>query len=324
MKRKSQIEITNIMFMHMLGIIGVLTFTFLFLSLISGSSSRAEALKQESLYYNYGRRLISSKNCFAHNHVETYYDGVTFESYSRTEPGIIDVSKLFTYANQNCLKYDLVSGAIWQSPDVTYASFPVLVYEITVKDLVTNQTYNFTNDAYQVKGFDNVHKICNPEVCMSNCMVDCEELAEYARTLNYDITSSLGCKDETEIAQMALSGVRPGSNCWTEEFNEIERIVEPYEPGPGEARLNCSVPHGFEGEIEYGNVFQKDLQYSVVLRYPGSVNEFQEHPGVFNVRFCVIKIPNYCDPFYKYTTYGPYNQDIYKEDICKDMGMPLI
>lgn len=335
MNKKGQIEITNVMFMHMIGIIGILAFTFLFLSLVSASSARAEALNQETLYYSYGRRLISASDCFAFNHIESYYDGTTFSSFERTMPGVIDVSKIFDYEHQNCLRYDLVSGGIWGYADAPQASFPVLIYEVTVRDLVTDEDYNFKNDVYSVlsQGTSNSYiPICDPDWCSeSGCMYDCNLLREYIADRNTfeasygelpDSETSLDCAIELESDGKPPNSVQPGVNCWTEDLNDVARLVEPYE---GKVEFNCSIPGSMIGsEFETGNVFETNLQYAVTLRYPTGVNEFMEHPGVFNVKFCVIKIPTYCDPFFEYATVGFFDVGIYQKDYCESVGLPLV
>jgi hypothetical protein len=334
MTRKTQVEITNVMFMHMIGMIGILAFTFLFLSLVTSSSARAEALNQETIYYSYGRRLISSSDCFAYNLIEAYYDGTTFTSYERTLPGVIDVSKLFNYDNQNCLRYDLVSGGMWGYADAPQASFPVLIYEITVKDLVTDENYNLKNDVFNSLGTGGgagvYYPICDPNWCsQANCKYDCNELRFYNEEGEDDFEAhygsvedtSLGCAVELETDGIPDS-VIPGNNCWTEDLNDISRLVEPYN---GEVEFDCSIVGSGAGtEFEYGNVFETSLQYAVTLRYPTGLDEFLEHPGIFNVKFCVIKIPTYCDPFFEYATFGFFEVGIYQEDYCKEAGIPLV
>ncbi|PIU89336.1 hypothetical protein COS64_00940 [archaeon CG06_land_8_20_14_3_00_37_11] len=326
MKRKSQIEITNIMFMHLIGLVGILTFTFLFVSLISGSSSRAEGLKEETLYYNFGRRLISTSDCFAYNHMETYYDGVSFTSLARVKPGIIDMSKIFNYANQNCLRYDLVSGAVFGTPDTPQASFPILIYEITVKDLQTDEIYETKNDAYQILEQGRVFTICSPTNCQSDCLYDCNDIRKYEEdesSVNVE-SSSLQCAEGVEDIPTTAT---PAVNCWTDAFNDVRRMVEPYK---GSLEIDCSLPSGFVGtELEYGNVFETNVQYAVTLRYTQGYKEFTEHPGIFNVKFCVIKIPTYCDPFFEGVEtpniYGEFGGlEVYNPTACDMEGIPKV
>ncbi|MBN1923317.1 MAG: hypothetical protein JW791_00980 [Nanoarchaeota archaeon] len=325
--RKSQIEITNVMFMHLIGLIGILTFTFLFISLISGSSARAEGLREETLYYNYGRRLISSSDCFAYSQIIPYYNGVNFKSFSRVKPGVIDVSKLLNYDNQNCLRYDLVSGSFSGDPQNPYASYPVMVYEVYVKDLITGQLLNFSNDVYSSVGSAIIYEICDPSVCNSPCYYECEELLQYKYNdlVNYEDTS-LDCDQAiNKISFGSVSRdsiiVSPRVNCWSEEFNDVSRNVEPYN-----GYINCSIAKGMLSGTtsESGNVFETQLQYAVNLRYNTGINEFVENPGLFTVKFCVIKIPTMCDPFFSSTTVGAYNLQVYQPEACEELGLPLI
>jgi hypothetical protein len=334
MTRKSQIEITNIMFMHMIGLMGILAFTFLFLSLVTSSSARAEALNQETLYYGYGRRLISASDCFAYNQIESYYDGTTFSSFERTMPGVIDVSKLYDYSHQNCLRYDLVSGGVWGYPDAPQASFPVLIYEVTVRDLVTDKDYDFKNDVYSVvaEGTSNSYRpICDPDFCtQAGCLYDCNQLREYiedpdAYEAKYgplpNSDTSLDCAYDLEGNKKPPSTVETGTNCWTQDLNDVARLVEPYN---GDVDFNCDIKGSMIGtEFETGKVFETNLQYAVTLRYPTGLDDFLEHPGVFNVRFCVIKIPTYCDPFFEHATVGFFDTGIFQRDYCKSVGLPL-
>ena len=59
----------------------------------------------------------------------------------------------------------------------------MLVYEITVLDLVTNKTYEFKNDVYSVlaSGTSTSYiPICDPDWCsQAGCLYDCDELREY-------------------------------------------------------------------------------------------------------------------------------------------------
>ncbi|VVB74307.1 Uncharacterised protein [Candidatus Tiddalikarchaeum anstoanum] len=107
--------------------------------------------------------------------------------------------------------------------------------------------------------------------------------------------------------------------------------------------FNCSIPSSFEGTTEEsGNVFEKTLSYPVVLRYSGFFNKVRgvdtahvedigiaDHVGTFTVRFCVIKIPSMCDPFFKYTyddTLGGklFGSEVYDPESCRAGGIPII
>ncbi|MDD4354030.1 MAG: hypothetical protein PHN56_06260, partial [Candidatus Nanoarchaeia archaeon] len=134
MPSKTQMEITNTMFMHLIGFIGIMAFTFLFISLMTGSQSRASGLKEESLFQNYARRLLSSSDCLAYQYIESYYDADSsnINYYSKIEPATIDMSNFFDFNHQNCLRYDLVSGAINNEPKKKEQVFPVVLYEVEV------------------------------------------------------------------------------------------------------------------------------------------------------------------------------------------------
>ncbi len=125
--------------------IGIFSFTLLFASLLSSSSSRASALQTESIYNSYIRRLVVSPDCFAFEYKEMYYDslGGTLRFATRTHPGVIDITKFFDYDHKNCLRYDLVSGSAYAdiaSPMSIRVGYPVLYYEASLHDYVDDVT----------------------------------------------------------------------------------------------------------------------------------------------------------------------------------------
>ena len=146
--KKSQIDITNLVFEHIVGILGIVAITFVFISLIKSSETRTTGLKEESIYNNYGRRIISTSDCLAYEDTEIIYDS-SVESYSRVKPGVIDISKFFDYNHQNCLRYDLVSGSKFGDPTNPLTTYPVLIYELKLKDLFTNETFFAKNDVFK-------------------------------------------------------------------------------------------------------------------------------------------------------------------------------
>ena len=81
--------------------------------------------------------------------------------------------------------------------------------------------------------------------------------------------------------------------------------------------------------IEAGNVFETTKQYVVKVRYQNHT-QFIEHPAVLNIKFCVIKIPTFCDSFFKNQSYGIEinglyeGNQVYDKDKCIEMGLPLI
>lgn len=321
--RKAQIEITNIMFMHMIGLVGILTFSFLFVSLIIGSSARAEGLSDETVFYNFGRRLISTSDCLAYNHIETYYNGNEFESYSRTMPGVIDVSKLFDYNHQNCLRYDFVSGSAHADPDGPSVGYPVILYEVYVEDLINDNLYNFTNDVYvSTSTGAELFTICNPKIideegnCLpSDCLFDCDEITAYWRT--GIIGDSLKCAVDG-IPTQAIDK----TNCVYRYESDVTRMVQSYN-----GTINCSSLNTVltsDANNVLGKVSQVDLQYAVTLKYIQSYNNTIEHPGILNVRFCEVNIPTQCDSFFSNDNFGFYSQEVYNPDYCTERGLPLI
>jgi len=59
---------------------------------MSGSEARASALQEETIYYNYARRIITSPDCLAYEGTEAYFDGSSakIQVISKTYPGIVD------------------------------------------------------------------------------------------------------------------------------------------------------------------------------------------------------------------------------------------
>jgi hypothetical protein len=329
---KAQIEITNMMLMHILGIIGIVLFTLLFISLMSGSEARASALQEETIYYNYARRIITSPDCLAYEGTEAYFDGSSakIQLISKTYPGIVDMSKLFDFEHLNCLRYDLVSGAIADDPKNNEQPFPLLLYEIDVYDTDLDKSYSFSSTAYQSRGFGQTKEICKPTQAISaypkTCLISCNELVDY-----------LGSPDTFETEKTSLEGltnipstVNPGINCWDEDFNDAAREVVPY------YGIKCSsIPESlFEG-YSYGKAFQTSNQYYSRLRYRLNDGTFQDHNGIIDITFCVINIPSMCDPFFEgeslptalnelFGIMGIDSTQIYNKELCESRGLPLI
>lgn len=388
--KKAQMEITGIVFMHIMGLLGIMAFTFLFLSSLGNVSSRAESLNEETLYYNFGRRLISSSDCFAYKNYDVYFDDSSIQSFSRESPGIIDMSKIFDYNHQNCLRYDLVSGSYEQEATAPDVSFPALVYEITVTDLVNDTTFSFKNDFYksQVVGGIKI-EVCDNTACHVDCLPDCNEVYQYQQgTLEIVDSSTLGCPGQDLNSLITI-----GTNCWYDDLNKAARITDPYSytdescdnaceegclPNCNELSLfknddlliedskslscfseayldsidvefgvtcnyfvefDCDIPKSGVDVGQSGNVFQTSLEYSVVLRYPNSGSQdFIEHPGVFHIKFCQIRVPTLCDSFfegyyYKQAEDGSISfltdwidgaSEVYQPSVCMSRGLPLI
>jgi hypothetical protein len=335
MNKKSQMEITNIMLMHLIGMTGIILFTLLFISLMTGSQTRASALKEETIYYNYARRLITSSDCLAYEHIETYYDGQSpqMQAFSKAMPGVIDMSKAFDFNHLNCIRYDFVSGAISNDPKNNKQPFPVLVYEISVLDTTIDKEYSFVSTAFKSKGAGQLREICSPGQAVTGypaeCLIDCNDAREYALlndSFEFRGTSMEGLKNSANLP----SSINPGVNCWEEGFNDAARAVVPY------YGLNCSnVKKGFLDEYDYGNVFETSNQYFSKLRYTLKDNSMVDHDGIINIKFCVINIPTMCDPFFEgqampdalsalISSMGVDAGAIYDEQACKNLELPLI
>ena len=347
MTYKTQMEITNVMFMHLIGFIGIMAFTFLFISLMTGSEARASGLKEETLYQNYGRRLISSADCLAQDYLEIYYDGSSaqVQSFSRISPGVVNMGKFFDFNHQNCLRYDLVSGAINNDPRSQKQSFPAILYEVTAYDLDEELEYEFTSAMFKSKGLAVKNKICLPKSggYPHNCLFDCDDVRTFLNNATlqqiYNDTNSL---IDTVLEGRSIEGmtpdekpdyVIPGGNCWENDFNDALRAVVPY------TGLKCSsIPKGVSYEFGFGNVFETGMQYYVKLRYDMKDGTVVMNDGVLDVKFCVINIPTMCDPAFAVTDLtsalndliillsikGINTNKVYQEKICKFLGLPLI
>jgi hypothetical protein len=334
MNKKSQMEITNLMFMHLVGMIGIILFTLLFISLMTGSQTRASALKEETIYFNYARRIISSSDCLAYEYIETYYDGQTsdVQTFSKQMPGIVDMSKLFDFNHLNCLRYDYVSGAISNDPMNNKQPFPLLLYEITVYDTTIDKEYTFVSTAFKSKGAGQLRPICYPGQAVSGypsgCLVDCQDVRDYALYNDSLIGTSMEGLDGA--INIVPDYVNPGVNCWEEGFNDAARAVIPY------YGLNCSnVKKGFSEDYDYGNVFETSNQYYSKLRYTLKDNSIVDNDGIIDIKFCVINIPTMCDPFFEgqampdalnglISNMGVNANAIYDETECTNLGLPLI
>lgn len=347
MTKKTQMEITNTMFMHLIGFIGIMAFTFLFISLMTGSQSRASGLKEESLFQNYARRLISSSDCLAFQYIESYYaaDSSNIYYYSKTEPGIIDMSNFFDFNHQNCIRYDLASGAINNEPKKSDQVFPVILYEVKATDIDNDVSFEFSNTLFQSKGLAKYIDICRPKQggYPDVCLLDCDELRNY-------LASPLAKKEEfseddlpnvekyytsTSLEGVALNVLptypHPGVNCWEESFRDSLRAVVPYKS------LKCSdFNTGDSYEFGFGNVLETSSQYFVKLRYELKDKSIVENDGIIEIKFCVINIPTMCDPAYENTLittkvsqflsslgYGESTY-VYQKEICEELGLPLI
>ncbi|MFA5333724.1 MAG: hypothetical protein WC376_04485 [Candidatus Nanoarchaeia archaeon] len=336
MNNKSQMEITNLMFMHLVGMIGIILFTLLFISLMTGSQTRASALKEETVYYNYARRLITSTDCLAYEYIETYYDGQNsqIKSFSKPIPGLVDMSKLFDFNHLNCIRYDFVSGAISNDPKNNKQPFPVLIYEISVLDTELDKEYSFVSTAFKSKGAGQLKQICYAGQAISGypegCLIDCQDVRDY-KILNDSFRFEGSSMEGLKNSNIPIpSSANPGVNCWEEGFNDAARAVVPY------FGLNCSnIKKGFLDEYDYGNVFETSNQYFSKLRYTLKDNSFVDHNGIINIKFCVINIPTMCDPYFEGTempdalnalisSMGINTGAIYDEQTCKDLELPLI
>lgn len=342
-------EITNVMFMHLIGFIGIMAFTFLFISLMTGSESRASGLKEETLFFNYGRRLISSSDCLAHDYVELYYDGSSssVQAFSRISPGVINMGKFFDFNHQNCLRYDLVSGAINNDPENERQVFPAIIYEITAYDLDNEVEYEFSSAMFQSKSLAVKNEICIPGSggYPHNCLLNCDDVRTFLSDetmFSESYANTGGSFEGTALEESSIAGniplygdlpknVMPGVNCWEDDFNDALRAVTPYQT------IKCStVPKGASYEFGMGNVFETSMEYFVKLRYEMDDGTILMNDGVLNIKFCIINIPTMCDPAFAGTNVPSALNDllsmlnmgdsgkVYNPEICTSLGLPLI
>ncbi len=309
---RAQIEITNEMFMHLVGIMGIMIFTILYVSLVTNTETRVEGLSTETEYYNYARRIISSSDCLAYREESVFYTGDSIKSFSRVRPGVIDMSKFFDFNHQNCIRYDMVSGSGNGDLSNPMIPYPVIIYEVSLYDLVDDKRYNFTNSVFKTVSAGKQFEICDSNTCKPNCVYDCVELSNYLNGDLVDIDdTSLSCNPPSKDIQ-----VIPGKNCWTKDLSYISRVVVPYNDS-----FNCSIPQALIGDYKSGKVFESSFSYPVVAVYP---NSYEEHPSIINIHFCLIKVPTLCDPFFNYYTFGLADIPVYQPELCTAAGVPLI
>ncbi|MDD4353770.1 MAG: hypothetical protein PHN56_04920, partial [Candidatus Nanoarchaeia archaeon] len=259
----------------------------------------------------------------------------------------IDMSNFFDFNHQNCLRYDLVSGAINNEPKKKEQVFPVVLYEVEVSDMDKKVNFEFSNTLFQSKGLAMYIDICRPQQggFDNSCLLDCDELREYlasplagklkyspddADNINKYITdTSLDGVPAETLAD--ISYVHPGLNCWEESFRDSLRAVVPYK------NLKCSdFRKDYSYEFGLGNVLETQSQYFVKLRYELKDKTIVMSDGIITIKFCVINIPTMCDPAYKDTQITTKiseflsnfqtsnDRSVYQKELCEQMGLPLI